>query len=98
MDGSNALSIQEEGRACSQKLPGLCYPRSRRGTGESESCHAYQVGEATHYWVRSDQFSGCNAQEQIKTLRDVALVAAEIPIDIAYPLKAPMNTARPSLL
>ena len=63
VDGSNALSIQEEGRACSQKLPGLCYPRSRRGTGESESCHACQVGEATHYWVRSDQFSGCNAQE-----------------------------------
>lgn len=29
----------------------------------------------------------------IKTIEDVALAAARIPIDVAYPLEAPMNTA-----
>ena len=98
VDGSRALTVQEECRICDQELPGLCYPKARQNTGRNELCHACQVNEAIFYWIANCQLSNYSNQERmIRTIKDMALAAAGIPLDLAYPLQAPMNTTLNSI-
>ena len=91
---SRALAVQEECRVCEQELPGLCYPKRAQNTGRNEFFHACQVNDAIHHWIGNRQLRSYSDQElMIKTIKDVALAAAGIPLDLAYPLHAPMNTA-----
>ena len=43
--GSNAASLQEERTSCHLVMPGLCYPKARRNTGDSETCHGCRVND-----------------------------------------------------
>ena len=43
MRGSNAASLQPECIACHMVMPGLCYPKAKRNTDESEQCHGCRV-------------------------------------------------------
>ena len=43
MSGSNVATLQEECERCHIVMLGLCYPKARRNTGESEVCHGCRV-------------------------------------------------------
>ena len=53
--GSKAATLQEPCISCGCVMPGLCFPKARRNTGVSESCHAYLIDDDTFWRVSASK-------------------------------------------
>ncbi|CAF9927628.1 hypothetical protein IMSHALPRED_007257 [Imshaugia aleurites] len=94
--GSSALRMREpECRYCDLILPGLCYFKPRRNTGDTDGkCQACLLDEALFFRVGRGPFDGYNLSDlQNPTIKDIALSAMGIPPG-TFPYLTPPSNVR----